>query len=69
VEILEGSVTVAKCADGGRCDFSPSCTIQAGINLVATRVKSVLDDFTLAELSDCDTPHDSPGNNTQEVAV
>lgn len=51
VEILEGPVKVAECADGGRCDLSPSCTIQNGIHVVAERIKSVLDTYSLAELA------------------
>lgn len=51
VEILEGPVKVAECADGGRCDLSPSCTIQSGIHVVAERIKSVLDTYSLAELA------------------
>jgi len=51
VEILEGPVKVAECADGGRCDLSPSCTIQSGIHVVAQRIKSVLDTYSLAELA------------------
>jgi Rrf2 family protein len=51
VEILEGPVKVAECTDGGRCDLSPSCTIQSGIHVVAERIKSVLDTYTLAELA------------------
>lgn len=50
VEILEGPVKVADCTEGGRCDLSPSCTIQSGIHVVAERIKSVLDTYTLAEL-------------------
>jgi Rrf2 family protein len=65
VEVLEGVGTVAKCADGGRCDLSPSCTIQEGINLVAQRVKAVLSDFTLAELSDCSSPSGAAKAPTQ----
>ncbi len=51
VEILEGPVKVAECADGGRCDLSPSCTIQSGIHIIAERIKSVLDTYSLAELA------------------
>ncbi|MFK5956018.1 MAG: Rrf2 family transcriptional regulator [Planctomycetota bacterium] len=51
VEILEGPVKVAECTDGGRCDLSPSCTIQSGIHVVAQRIKSVLDTYSLAELA------------------
>lgn len=51
VEILEGPVKVADCADGGQCELSPSCTIQTGINVVANRIKSVLDTYSLAELA------------------
>ena len=69
VEVLEGSGTVAKCADGGRCDLSPSCTIQEGINLVAQRVKSVLSDFTLAELSDCSPQSTAVQATPQGLAV
>jgi Rrf2 family iron-sulfur cluster assembly transcriptional regulator len=69
VEVLEGAGTVAKCADGGRCDLSPSCTIQEGINLVAQRVKSVLNDFTLAELSNCSTPSAPAHITPQGLAV
>ncbi|MGB0952380.1 MAG: RrF2 family transcriptional regulator [Planctomycetota bacterium] len=54
VEILEGPVKVAECADGGRCDLSPSCTIQSGIHVVAERIKSVLDTYSLAELAGAD---------------
>jgi Rrf2 family cysteine metabolism transcriptional repressor len=56
VEILEGPVKVSDCADGGRCDYSPSCTIQSGIHRVADRIKSVLADYTLAELVE-GSPH------------
>jgi|FLOH01.1.fsa_nt_gi Rrf2 family protein len=69
VEVLEGAGTVAQCTDGSRCDLSPSCTIQEGINLVAQRVKSVLNDFTLAELSDCTTPRPQPVSLAQGLAV
>lgn len=65
VEILEGSVTVAQCADGGRCDLSPSCTIQEGINLVAKRIKNVLADFTLAELANCSRPRTEINSGVQ----
>lgn len=56
VEILEGPVKVSDCADGGDCDYSPSCTIQSGIHRVADRIKSVLADYTLAELVE-GSPH------------
>lgn len=69
VEILEGPVKVADCADGGRCDLSPSCTIQSGIHVVAERIKSVLDTYTLAELAGEEAPADEVAITRDSYAV
>jgi len=66
VEVLEGPVKISECADGGRCDYSPSCTIQSGIHRVADRIKSVLADYTLAELVE-GNPH--PHENLKDPLV
>lgn len=50
VEVLEGPIHVADCADGGCCEHESACIIQYGMRGVAGRIKSVLDQSTLAEL-------------------
>jgi Rrf2 family protein len=50
VEVLEGPIQVADCADGGACEHVAGCSIQHGMRFVAGRIKQVLDQSTLADL-------------------
>lgn len=50
VEVLEGPIQVADCSDGGCCEHESACIIQTGMRFVATRIKNVLDEATLADL-------------------
>lgn len=50
VEVLEGPIHVADCSDGGNCEHEAVCSIQGGMRFVAGRIKSVLDQATLADL-------------------
>lgn len=50
VEVLEGPIQVADCSDGGRCEHESACIIQTGMRFVASRIKNVLDESTLADL-------------------
>ena len=50
VEVLEGPIQVADCSDGGCCEHESACIIQTGMRFVASRIKKVLDESTLADL-------------------
>ncbi len=50
VEVLEGPIQVADCSDGGCCEHESACIIQTGMRFVASRIKNVLDESTLADL-------------------
>ena len=50
VEVLEGPIHVADCADGGSCEHESGCAIQHGMRFVAGRIKQVLDQSTLSDL-------------------
>lgn len=50
VELLEGPIHVADCADGGACEHESGCVIQHGMRFVAGRIKQVLDQATLSDL-------------------
>jgi len=50
VEVLEGPIQVADCSDGGCCEHESACIIQVGMRFVASRIKNVLDESTLADL-------------------
>lgn len=50
VEVLEGPIQVADCADGGSCEHESGCAIQHGMRFVAGRIKQVLDQSTLSDL-------------------
>lgn len=57
VEVLEGPSLVSACSDGGDCDLSAGCLIQSGIHGVARRIRSVLEDYSLADLAAEATGH------------
>ncbi len=50
ISILEGPVQVARCASDHGCDFQDICTIQDGIGEVASKIQTVLDGYTLADI-------------------
>lgn len=50
LEVLEGPIQVADCADGGRCELETGCAIQNGMRFVAERIREVLDQSTLSDL-------------------
>lgn len=60
VEVLEGPIQVADCADGGSCEHESGCVIQDGMRFVAGRIKQVLDQSTLADLVGAARPARSP---------
>ena len=51
VEVLEGRIQVTDCSEGGSCEHETGCEIQHGMRFVASRIKQVLDQSTLADLS------------------
>lgn len=62
VEVLEGPIQVADCTDGGACEHEAVCGIQHGMRFVASRIKGVLDQSTLADLLDGPPPTARPGH-------
>ena len=59
VEALEGPLSFVDCAEGGECDRSPSCLIQSGVKKIATDIRHLLTNVTLAEVALGDSAHQS----------
>ena len=61
ISILEGPIQVARCASENGCDFQDICTIQEGIGEVASKIQTVLDGYTLADIVQARTGNHQPG--------